>query len=305
MRKLTIEQMRQLASQRDGKCLSVVYESNYTDLEWECKNGHRWFALPKAVKQGHWCTRCVVNSRKKSIEDMQVLAQKKGGKCLSTQYGMNKTKLLWECKKGHQWHATPIAIQRGGWCPVCSGRAPLALHQMQVLASQKNGKFLSKTYTRTSDLHRWQCAQGHTFQMRPHHVRRGSWCPHCAGKVVTYNDMVQMAQRKGGKFLSQEYRGTAVKHDWECCEGHQWKTTPNSIQSGTWCPFCADRRPYTLEDLREFAKTHDGQCLATEYVNSKTQVLWQCNQAHQWWVAFHDIKKRKAWCPICAMAGKG
>ena len=114
-----------------------------------------------------------------------------------------------------------------------------------------------------------------------------------------------MAQRKGGKFLSQEYRGTAVKHDWECCEGHQWKTTPNSIQSGTWCPFCADRRPYTLEDLREFAKTHDGQCLATEYVNSKTQVLWQCNQAHQWWVAFHDIKKRKAWCPICAMAGKG
>ena len=185
MRKLTIEEMRQLASQRDGKCLSTVYEASYVDLEWECKNGHRWFAPPKSVKQGYWCNQCVVNSRKKSIEDMHVLAKKKGGKCLSTQYVNSGTHLLWECRKGHQWCAIPHAI---------------------------NG--------------------------------------------------------------------------------------------GTWCPFCAHVRPHTLEDLRELAKTRDGQCLATEYVNSKTKVLWQCNQGHQWWAVFGSIKHQKTWCPICAKARK-
>jgi len=112
---------------------------------------------------------------------------------------------------------------------------------MQESASQRNGKFLSETFTRVKDLHRWQCAKGHTFQMKPNTVRSGSWCPHCAGKVVTYNDMVQMAQRKGGKFVSQEYRGNAVKHDWECCEGHQWKMVPNAVQQGQWCPRCSKK----------------------------------------------------------------
>ncbi|MCP4898302.1 MAG: hypothetical protein GY906_15115, partial [bacterium] len=40
-----------------------------------------------------------------------------GGKCLSDTYINTHTKLLWECKQGHQWEAKPSNIKSGRWCP--------------------------------------------------------------------------------------------------------------------------------------------------------------------------------------------
>jgi hypothetical protein len=54
----TIEEMRQIAESRGGRCLSAKYTNSRTKLAWQCKNGHRWMALPSSIKQGHWCSRC-------------------------------------------------------------------------------------------------------------------------------------------------------------------------------------------------------------------------------------------------------
>ena len=63
----------------------------------------------------------LVGARKprKTIADMQVLAEKKQGKCLSKTYVNMKTRLLWECRNGHIWEATPASISRGSWCRQC------------------------------------------------------------------------------------------------------------------------------------------------------------------------------------------
>lgn len=45
-----------------------------------------------------------VSSMGRKIEDMQKLAEKRGGKCLSTEYAY--TKLEWECDEGHTWLMT-------------------------------------------------------------------------------------------------------------------------------------------------------------------------------------------------------
>lgn len=55
---------------------------------------------------------------KYTIEDMQTLAEERGGKCLSENYFNSHTKLIWKCKYGHVWKATPINIKRGSWCPL-------------------------------------------------------------------------------------------------------------------------------------------------------------------------------------------
>lgn len=58
---LDIEDMRQAAAFRGGKCLSESMEKGdlYTKLEWECHDGHRFFASPYCVlKAGHWCPEC-------------------------------------------------------------------------------------------------------------------------------------------------------------------------------------------------------------------------------------------------------
>jgi len=58
--------------------------------------------------------------KKLNIEEMQKLAKERGGKCLSKKYINNRTKLEWECEKGHIWKATLGTIKRGSWCPICS-----------------------------------------------------------------------------------------------------------------------------------------------------------------------------------------
>jgi hypothetical protein len=57
--------------------------------------------------------------RKKTIQEMHNLAKIKGGKCLSTKYLNNKTKLKWQCADGHVWDAVPYSISQGKWCRKC------------------------------------------------------------------------------------------------------------------------------------------------------------------------------------------
>jgi len=61
-------------------------------------------------------------TRQATIEDMQQLAKKHGGKCLSKKYITARLKLTWKCKKGHTWDATVQSIKhRKSWCPKCAG----------------------------------------------------------------------------------------------------------------------------------------------------------------------------------------
>ena len=58
----TIEDMRQAAAFRGGKCLSetMVKGDFRTPLEWECQFGHRFKASPVLILQGgHWCPECL------------------------------------------------------------------------------------------------------------------------------------------------------------------------------------------------------------------------------------------------------
>ncbi|MET3135138.1 putative phosphodiesterase [Oxalobacteraceae bacterium GrIS 1.11] len=52
--KLTIEEMRAIAEERDGLCLSDTYVNGHTHLLWECAMGHQWHAIPGSVKRGTW-----------------------------------------------------------------------------------------------------------------------------------------------------------------------------------------------------------------------------------------------------------
>lgn len=116
----TIEQLQKMALEHNGKCLSTSYKSIKQKLLWECEKGHRWLTTINSILySGSWCPQCAGN-RKLSLIELQHLASKKGGKCLANHYINSKTKLLWQCKHGHQWYATTFSIKtRKSWCPVC------------------------------------------------------------------------------------------------------------------------------------------------------------------------------------------
>jgi hypothetical protein len=120
-----------------------------------------------------------------TIEDMHQLAASRGGKCLSGAYITDKTKLLWQCAKGHQWEARPTNIKQGKWCPRCAKLKQaetfrLGIEVMQQLAASRGGKCLSATYVNSLTKLSWQCAEGHQWEARPTNIKQGAWCPTCA-----------------------------------------------------------------------------------------------------------------------------
>lgn len=179
-------------------------------------------------------------SKRLTIEQMHIFAERFGGRCISTEYATNSTKLHWECKAGHQWLAVPATVRRGMWCPFCSGNARLTIEAMHHLAREHGGLCLSETYVNTTTALLWQCAAGHQFKVPPKIIRRGHWCPKCGGSYpLNLEEMQALAVRRGGKCLSPEYVNADTKLTWQCAEGHIWPATPMHVKQGQWCKVCS------------------------------------------------------------------
>ncbi len=59
---LSINDFRELAQIKGGKCLSDVYVSSQGRLKFQCDKKHEWFAAAKHIKRGSWCPYCKLKS---------------------------------------------------------------------------------------------------------------------------------------------------------------------------------------------------------------------------------------------------
>lgn len=185
----TIEEMQILAEQNQGKCHSSEYVNSHTKLEWECKEGHIFFTIPMSIKKGIWCSHCS-GKAKHTIEQMQELAEKKDGKCLSTEYINIYSNLIWQCHKGHQWQAKPTKILAGHWCThydcrymEVSKKLRRDIKELHLLAQQKGGKLLSTEYANSLDKLIWECSKGHQWKTKALNVMNNKTrCPVCMFK---------------------------------------------------------------------------------------------------------------------------
>ena len=221
-------------------------------MRWRCREGHVWHAKPFGIKQGNWCPKCSYakagKARRLTIEDMQEIASSKGGECLSRKYVNTDTKLRWRCEKNHRWRATPNGIKSGHWCPKCTNMKikkakKLYFKKIKDIAKSKGGVCLSKEYVNKDTKLKLKCKEGHIWKTTPRSIKRGHWCPYCAGQHKTIEDMQRLAESKDGICLSKKYLGQKTKLQWKCKEGHRWEATPAYIKNqGAWCPICARER---------------------------------------------------------------
>jgi glutaredoxin len=312
-KKLTIEDFQVIAKEHGGKCLSDQYLNYNIKLRWECAKGHVWEASVDSIRQGHWCRKCgtekSASKRRKSLEDMVLLAKRKNGKCLSEKYIDNATKLKWQCEKGHIWEATPGHIQNGRWCPYCK-RIKLAdrfkgdFQEYKDIAKSKGGSCLSVSYVNALTKLMWQCKEGHIWEAVPSAIKRGTWCPICginrrADSLRASIEYAQrVAERHGGVCLSAQYIDAHKKLKWRCKEGHEWEASFGNVSSGNWCPFCAGSVKLTIEEMQKIARERGGLCLSSKYTNISTKLRWQCKEGHIWEAAPNSIKQG-SWCPHC------
>src|ERR1035438_8709187 len=46
-----LDELKQIAKRKEGKCLSEFYINNHTKLKWECKEKHIWEADVRSIKE--------------------------------------------------------------------------------------------------------------------------------------------------------------------------------------------------------------------------------------------------------------
>jgi len=249
-KRLTLDEMHQLARSRGGECLSAAYVNSDTKLHWRRSQGHEWLAAPIGIKHQHsWCPTCG-GSQQLTLDTMQEVAKARGGKCLSDVYTNTKTRLRWRCADGHEWEAAPgNIISRKSWCPTCAGKARLTLEDLKAVAASKGGECLSTVYVNALSNLRWRCAKGHEWEATPSSIKNGdTWCLICSGSApLTINDMHEIAEARGGKCLSSVYINSETKLHWKCGDGHERYAPAVAIRNnGRWCARCSGSRAEEL-----------------------------------------------------------
>ena len=104
-KKFTINTFREIAQKNGGECLSSKFVNVKTKLLIRCNKGHEWEPIGETLLRGNWCPYCSGRVSNRTIEDFKKIAIKKNGKCLSTKFINQKTKLKYQCERGHEFEA--------------------------------------------------------------------------------------------------------------------------------------------------------------------------------------------------------
>lgn len=378
-RTVSIEDAHKLAKENGGKCLSTKYEKSSAKLKWQCSEGHRWDATYESVKRGSWCLKCS-GTEQLTLQEMQKIAKKRKGKCLSKEYKNGMSKLEWQCSEGHVWHARASHVKSGSWCPFCAGRY-LSIADMQEIAKKRGGKCLSRVYKSAHFKLRWECKNDHQWEATYANIQRGEWCPECSSYIgekfcrlafetlfntkfpKSYPDWLKTEKRtqleldgyseknkiafehhgnqhysfnnrfhKSQKdFVNQRTRDIYKKR---LCEDHgviliEVPHVPEKISLDELIPHIigelkkqnvqtahlVHRNPdfnqiYLKDDyttayveLKKIVSDKNGNILSEKYLGSNIKLQFMCNEGHKWKAPPVSVK-RGSWCPICANANR-
>ncbi len=181
----------------------------------------------------------------------------------------------------------------------------LTLEVFQEVARERGGECLSTEYINIDSKLLWRCAEGHEWEAKATHIKNSnSWCPQCHLYNVKLDISVfqRIARVRGGECLSTEYINIGSKLLWRCDEGHQWNATGHSIKNdGSWCLRCANNdKKLDISVYQDIARERGGRLLSDEYKNAFSELLWECDQGHQWEAKAYSVKNINSWCPQCS-----
>jgi len=377
-RKYSIKDMKIIALQNGGECLSTTYTSNAKQLIWKCANGHVFKKSFSHIERGQWCSACStgLNERKckyilellfdskfkkrrdlfdNGLEldgynaELKLAFEYQGEQHYSfhshfhrteneyfEQVKRDKEKRL-QCKKfGISLIEIPYWIikddekinfiidalhifsilPRNSFDYVKTNmiyfyQTNTSLKELEEIATSKGGNLLSNMYISTTHKLHFICSEGHEFYKKPVEVKSGQWCKKCGYKSMsqkmithTIEEMQKIADRLGGECLSDAYVRSSDKLIWKCANNHIFEKNQEQIAAGQWCPKCKkeekkkNNRLKGLNICKILADTREGTLLSNEYITSTLKMEWLCKNGHHLSYSRTDVQIGK-WCRQC------
>jgi len=225
-------------------------------------------------------------------------------------------KLLWKCRRGHNWEAriSNRAI-KGYGCPICSGQQILpGYNDLATLrpdiAEQAFDWDPSVVACKSNRKLKWKCKSGHIWESTvTNRVGRNDGCSVCSSHktLAGFNDLAttdpELAKEAYEWDPSTLSRSSNKKVSWKCELGHIWQAPPGSRVGGSGCPTCANKRLVPgINDLSttnpELAKQADGWDPSTVTKSSNKVFSWVCAKGHKWRTSVGN-RHRGTECPVC------
>ena len=308
-RRPTIEEMCKLAKQNGGKCLSNKYINSNIKLDWQCKEGHIWKAVPSSIKNAKsWCPHCKESRGENACRIIfeEIYARK-----------FPKTRPKWlKNKDGYNLELDgfntelKIAFEYNG------------LQHRKISQFAKDKSELNKILQHDLKKKEATKAKGIKLIIIEQDVfdlddlinkiellteKKSPSKDFILSKInksSKINELKNIAKSRGGQCLSEIYINSSTNLKWKCKKGHEWTANPNTIKNGHWCQKCGLKQK-CISDMHEIAKERKGKCLSDIYSGMLNKLSWECDLGHIWQTRPSNIIHHGTWCPKCANKNKG
>lgn len=317
-RKRSLEDLKAVAESRGGKVLSTEYINVDASYTFECSLGHQFSnRFNHVVKRGQWCPRCNKGSKSEEI-------------CRTTFEQIFERKFD---KARPKW----LRNSRNRQMELDGFNAELNFaFEYQGIQHFSKELFNSDLQLRIEDDLRKVdlCKENGVFLfILDYKMEYEDFPTEIRKQLLNFNldtngwnfdkkidlslayirkdrleELVDLLKPKHIKVLSNKWIAVDTLYNFECevC-GYIWSARGNHFFNSRrvgGCKKCAMKRlggsnRLNLEEMQEYAKTHNGACLSVEYGHIKQKYKFRCQKGHEFEDIFNNMKFRKTFCPVC------
>lgn len=227
--------------------------------------------------------------KKKTIQEVKNLFNKKGWQLLSDEYVNADSKLLCKCPNGHIKYTTYHLFQQNGCkCARCYGNYKKTREDIKNILSAEGYELLDVMPKRKI---KYQCPNGHIKTVLLRHFIEGNRCAECVydNKRIGIKHIEKMCQEKNWKLLTNNYINVKQKFSCICNNGHIIEKTYQTIQHD--CPVCYGNNLKSFEEVEKFILSKGYKIIGGKYKNSKSVLKLLCPNDHIYKISVNGFRQ--------------
>lgn len=258
----TIDDAKNLALSRKGKCLSTFYKNSITLLDWSCEYNHVFKKRYGSVSVGEWCPVCSKFNHLSENICREIFKKifKAKFPTIKPHWLKNTNNNLMELDGYNE--ELQIAFEYQGEQHY-QLKSNFWNNAVDLIKRQDSDK-LKAELCKENEIKLFIIKYDIPYEQIPQEVKKQA----IELKINTdlYNFEVDvnklkfihpnkikeakaLAKKKNGKCLSKQYLGAKINLKWECIEGHIWEASLRTIKRGSWCRKCVDFNKQKFESI--------------------------------------------------------
>jgi hypothetical protein len=311
----SLDELAEIVASRGGKLKTLDYRGVDGTYQFECSLGHEFSNMFKKVEKGQWCPICSRGSKSEEV------ARTTLEQLLGKKFPRKRPKWL-RNSRGYQMELDgfsedlSVAFEYQGYQHFESD------HWGTDLASRKKDDELKKVLCRAHGVILLELTFRNEYEQFPKEIMRQLKLEGFDLSKYDFSKKIDLSKayiredrllelrdllaNKGIEVLSNAWLGVGQKYRLRCtvCETI-WEAKGNSFFNSrrvAGCDYCNRRTPANKQDMSsliEFAKSHGGKVLSTEYVRRNHKYMWECSKGHIFEGNLNYMKDKSRFCFEC------